>query len=177
MAYFVHWSPFIFSSFQDTSEGTEFSLFICMFSAVCHFMYLHFLALSTKSTVFRQIVVCDHVAIKSFIFWNIFLPDVVIFLRIYYFYRGSGPPFFFVFSLLFGPIANQGWWEQCVRSSEWVKRCFIPAHLIKSLFFLNKFNMAATHTLGNSLLQTAIAGEVNNHFIILWYVIDGTIQN
>ena len=56
--------PFIFSSFQDTSEDTEFSLFICVFSTVCHFMYLHFLALSTKSTIFRQNVVCDHVAIK-----------------------------------------------------------------------------------------------------------------
>ena len=64
MAYFVHWSPFVFSSFQGTSEDTEFSLFICMFSAVCHFMYLHFLAPSTKSTIFRQIVVCDLVAIK-----------------------------------------------------------------------------------------------------------------
>lgn len=37
--------------------------------------------------------------------------------------------------------------------------------------------MATTHTLRNSILQTAIAGEVHNHFIILWYVIDGTIQN
>lgn len=54
----------------------------------------------------------------------------------YYYYRGSGPLFsFIVFSLLFGPIADNGWREQCVRSSGWVRRCFIPAHLLNRYFF------------------------------------------